>query len=455
MRKLNATVSTRPVARLTPPAVRGEVLPPLRLVRAQEKKRFKFTDAAVDRLPAPDPSGRQKIYWDEDHPGFGVLVSGVSATKTYVVQRKAPGGKTCRVKIDRTDRITLDNARIEAEPIFLHLRKGITPKAAKKAEASAQLTLKDALTIYLDHKRKRGGGPLRQKSKNDYRACVERNLQDWLDKPLREITPDMVAEKHAEIKRGIDRGEKGNKDRSIKVTGNATADGVMRILSAIWNYSDNHRPSVVTPFPANPVGRLRSDWFGVTPRNRLVKGDDLPTFHRAVQALPNLTARDYILLLLFTGMRRREAAGLRWDDLDFANRLITIPEDRTKTGSMLKLPMSDLVYRLLVARKKVGRDKSGYVFAANGKNGHLEEPKSFFSQVKEATGIAVSPHDLRRTFVTVAVSAGVSGPHLKGLVNHKLGKDVTSGYVVLTSEDLRKPAQQVADRIRELCRIRR
>jgi hypothetical protein len=40
---------------------------------------------------------------------------------------------------------------------------------------------------------------------------------------------------------------------------------------------------------------------------------------------------------------------------------------------------------------------------------------------------------------------------LKALVAHSLGDDVTAGYVQMTVERLREPAQRVADRLKDLC----
>src|SRR5262249_22280510 len=91
--------------------------------------------------------------------------------------------------------------------------------------------------------------------------------------------------------------------------------------------------------------------------------------------LDNQVARDYLLLLLFTGMRRGEAAMLRWDDVDFALRVIRLPAARTKAGRKLDLPMTDIVSGLLAARRSVGRDASGFVFPANSGSGHIEEPR--------------------------------------------------------------------------------
>ena len=93
------------------------------------------------------------------------------------------------------------------------------------------------------------------------------------------------------------------------------------------------------------------------------------------------------------------------------------------------------------------------MFPANSRSGHVEEPRHFLEQVAKATGIEVSVHDLRRTFVSVAESTEMSVYALKALVNHSLGGDVTAGYVQHSVERLRVPAQRVADELRRLCRI--
>ena len=59
----------------------------------------------------------------------------------------------------------------------------------------------------------------------------------------------------------------------------------------------------------------------------------------------------------------------------------------------------------------------------------------------------MTPHDLRRTYVTVAENTDISALALKALVNHSLGDDVTAGYVQMTVDRLRDPAQRVADRL--------
>lgn len=201
---------------------------------------------------------------------------------------------------------------------------------------------------------------------------------------------------------------------------------------------------------ANPV-RDRKLWFKVARRERMVPAEDLPKFYGAVAGLANAVQRDYLLLLLFTGLRRREAATLRWEDVDLRKRTLRIPAEVAKAGRKLDLPLTDVVHDMLVARRALGDSK--FVFPANSESGHVEEPKFALTQVAAACGVRVSVHDLRRTFLTVAESCDISPLALKSLVNHSVGGDVTAGYVQMTPDRLREPAQRVCEKLKELCGI--
>jgi len=175
----------------------------------------------------------------------------------------------------------------------------------------------------------------------------------------------------------------------------------------------------------------------------------LPAFYAAVEALEHPVFRDYIKLLLFTGMRRdEEAASLTWAMIDFTNRVIRVPGSQTKNDEPLDLPMPSFVRDLLVARRSLG--DSHWVFPA-GRAGHIGDPTPHFKAVAATCGVRVSAHDLRRTFITVAESCDFSEWVVKALVNHTLGRsDVTGGYIQMTPERLRKPMQKVCDRLLEL-----
>ena len=115
------------------------------------------------------------------------------------------------------------------------------------------------------------------------------------------------------------------------------------------------------------------------------------------------------------------------------------------------MPLTDYVHDLLVARRAIGRTE--FVFHADSKSGHLEHPHYFLTQIAKETGVKISVHDLRSTYITIAESCEISPIALKALVNHSQGRDVTAGYVQIVVERLRPAAERVTDRLKQLCGI--
>ena len=133
------------------------------------------------------------------------------------------------------------------------------------------------------------------------------------------------------------------------------------------------------------------------------------------------------------------------------NGILHIPEDRVKAKRKFDLPMSDFVRDMLIARRAIGN--AGVVFPAPSRSGHIRDVAYPLAIVETQTGIKVSAHDLRRTFITVAESCDISPIALKALVNHSTGKDVTSGYVIFTADRLREAGQKVCDKLKTLCGV--
>ena len=129
--------------------------------------RLKLTQCAVEKLSAPDPAGKQTLHWDTEIKGFGVLCSGTTKAKTYVVQRDMPGGRTRRMTIAPTNVIALDEARRRAESTLADLYRGVDPKLAARGTA----TLRATLDAYLEARK-----DLRPASIRSYHLGVERYL---------------------------------------------------------------------------------------------------------------------------------------------------------------------------------------------------------------------------------------------------------------------------------------
>jgi integrase len=391
---------------------------------------IKLTKTAMERLRAPHSNGKQKLIWDAELKGFGLLLSGKTTARTYVVQRRLPDGRERRVTIAGVAEWeaagkTVDDARAEAAKQLVNLRAGRDPKVERRAG----LTVQQVLDEYIEARPK-----LRDRSKEDMRKTVKRYLSDWLNLPLRQITGDMVEERHRSIQKEIATREKKREsevtkreakrgttdgtasrarppqddDHAIKRTGHHAADGAMRAVRSLWYFAAERDPSLNAL--SNPVGRLRRSWFRSPQkdrRERRVRSDQLPVFHKAVRELDGTIARDYLLLLLYTGMRREEAASLKWTDVDLVERIIHVRRVRTKGDRKLNLPMSDLVHGLLVSRRAVGAE-GPYVFPGDGKKGYIAEPRYPLGEVYKATGIYVSAHDLRRTYLDIAEATEMS-----------------------------------------------
>ena len=154
---------------------------------------------------------------------------------------------------------------------------------------------------------------------------------------------------------------------------------------------------------------------------------------------------DFLLVLLFTGLRRQEAAQLLWKNVDLKDRTLLIPDP--KNHEPLNLPLSDFLIDLLTERKELA--VNGYVFPGRDGEGYLIEPKRQIQKVIEQSNVQFTIHDLRRTFITIADSLEISAYAIKRLVNHKMKDDVTAGYIISDIERLRGPMQRITDSLLE------
>lgn len=394
---------------------------------------MKLTKTKVDNLPLPAKG--QAFYRDDIVMGFAVRVT-ASGVKSFVVEKRITG-VVRRKTLGRYGVLTVEEARKEAQKFLGKVATGIDPIAEQREREAQRVTLGQAFEEYVTLRHGLKPGTL-----HDYRRSMREFFPDWLNRPLQTISKDAVAQRHAK-----------NSHRPVR------ANNAFRVLRAVYNfargqYEDAEGRSL---FPQNPVDRISHNraWYRVSRRRTIIKWDQLPAWFEAVEVLRatshDISARtvaDFLLVLLFTGMRRSEGLTLRWADVDFANRSFTLRD--TKNREPHTLPLSDFVFDLLLARKE--GSGSAYVFPGEGENGHLVEPRPQIRKVIARSEVNFTLHDLRRTFISAAEALDISMYTIKRLANHKLGNDVTTGYIVSDVERLRGPMQQVTDFL--LCRAK-
>ncbi len=172
--------------------------------------------------------------------------------------------------------------------------------------------------------------------------------------------------------------------------------------------------------------------------------------------------RVLVHLLAYCGLRWGEAIGLRVKHLDLLRRRLTVVEnavqvnmrvavDTPKGHDARTVPIPKFLVDEL-ARQCAGKDREDLVFP--GRDGtHLLRPVSFtgwFIKAVEKSGVPrVTPHDLRHTAASLAVSAGVNVKALQRMLGHKSAAMTLDTYADLFDDDLNAVAPAL-DKARKL-----
>ena len=385
---------------------------------ANTSVQVKLTKSVVDgALPVVrDGATVQRLYLDTEIKGFGVCVG--AKTKTFFAQRDV-NGKTVRVTIGRYGVYTVSQAREEAKELLIRMGRGANPNREKEQRRVASLTFGDALEVHLGSNKRRAARTI-----GDYRYLAEQYLHDWLTRPLSDVTRKDCRDRHQKI---------GTKH------GPYVANSAFRVFRAAYNTA----LKVHDELGVNPA--IAVDWFEEKRRKAAIPSALLAGWHREVMAMSNPIRRDYLLFVLFTGLRRENASSVRWSDVDWPNRALLVPTP--KSGIPFHLPLSDTLLGLLKSRQQCEQTvtifgNSPWVFPADSESGHIAEPREQFD-------VSFTIHGLRNTFMTVAESLDVSPYAIKMLVNHSTPdkQDVTAGYITPELDRLRAPMQQITDRL--------
>lgn len=119
---------------------------------------------------------------------------------------------------------------------------------------------------------------------------------------------------------------------------------------------------------------------------------------------------------LHTGMRRGEQYRLRWEDVNRRTGIISIP--RSKHGERRYIPVNSIADTALEALWQ-RRDASGYVCPGTA-GGRGRDWRRWFEEAVVAAGITnFHWHDLRHTFASRLVMAGVDLRTVQELMGHK------------------------------------
>ncbi|ACD97196.1 tyrosine-type recombinase/integrase [Trichlorobacter lovleyi] len=394
-------------------------MPSLKITKANLKEIVKPTAGQVD-------------YFDTELAGFGVRATKEALT-FFVRARQRGTSKKPFIHIGAFGLYTCEQARAQATGYLQKLKEGINPHPDRQPKL-VTITVADLHRQYMSTKKTLAPATIRQ-----YAAWMENHFKDWLTLPADTITGSMVLER-LEL---------------MEITnGKSQAINAVKLLRSLFRFGLALHPGVIHRNPVDGVREVRErDWAKKKRRITFIKPEDLPIWFKAVNAYDNPKGRDYMLLLLYTGLRRNEAARLKWSDIDFKRKAFTFTPEKKRgekpEDDQVTMPMSEQLYKLLLKRRAAGYENE-YIFPGKHPAPFLSNPDNYKRDIIAASGVQFCFHDLRRTFITIAEGLDVPHYSLKALLNHSMGNDVTGGYIQITTERLREPMQKIADRITEL-----
>lgn len=384
--------------------------------------KLKLTAASVRDLP--HPARGQVLYLDTALPGLGLRVT--PGAKTWVCEASV-SGRNRRVTLGPVTTYTPDDARREAKKVLGRMAAGEDPNAAKAAARFKGITLGKAYEDFMKARQ------LKPSTRQTYEICMRQHFADWFKREMVTISPLMMVQRHGKI---------------ADTAGPGAANGSARVFRSIWNYTRALTAAAdgSKTLPESPTQRLTDlrQWSKLQRRTGHLTEDMFPEFGKALTILRedcgNASYADFVEVLLRTGLRRSEAAGLRWDNVSLSNLTLTVHD--TKNHKSHSLPLSRQLETLMKQRLEFATGDLVFPGCA--------DPRKSLARLCKLIGADITAHDFRRTFATVADSCDLSGYTIKRLLNHALGNDVTAGYVVSDVGRLRSAMQRISDRIDHL-----
>ena len=365
-----------------------------------------LTAAAVDRFKA-NPEKRQEIP-DGLLSGLYLVVQ-PSGAKSWAVRYRY-AGKPCKLTVGSYPAFDLAAARREAKEALQQVQLGADPAQIKLAQRRAHAAEDDFRSVAAlwvnkaQRPRRRSWQPtarflgLVPDSKDPQRLnTLKGSLVDrWGDRKISDIT-------RADIIAALDKIH----DRAPIV-----ANRTLAHLRALFNWAVSRDLIALNPCAGvKPPAEERS-------RDRLLSDDELKRIWNAAGTI-GWPFGPIVRLLILTGQRREEVAGMRWGELGLDRGLWTLPRGRVKNDTGHEVPLSGPAIEILRGLHRV-RD-SDLVFTTTG-----DHRVSGFSKAKDRITAAAGVqdwrlHDLRRKAASGMARLGISLPVIEKILNHSSG----------------------------------
>lgn len=255
----------------------------------------------------------------------------------------------------------------------------------------------------------------------------QRTVTDWIGSMRRHVFPVIGTRKvdtlrPADFKRVLQPLYNQHKNMNIKVK--QRCHEVMRWCWA-HEYTENN--------PVDAVDMLLAKRETVTVHHPAIPWPDVWRFVQDKLSMrPRTGARACLLFLILTAVRSGEARGARWDEMDFENKVWTIPAERMKRAREHRVPLSDAAVNLLEEQREYGLHDE-LVFPSARGNAELSD-MALLNILRKAnvksdvSGRVATVHGFRSSFRNWAADSEYSTEIAERALAHNIGNAVQAAY---------------------------
>jgi integrase len=371
-----------------------------------------FTDKMIRGLKHPS-TGQYDRFESGKIKAFGIRVG--KRTKTFFVGVRI-NGKYRRISLGQYDEdglvgLSLKQARDRAYDVVKDAQAGITPETKQRRDSRG--TFGAVCEAYMiDHAHS-------LRSRYEMQRYINKDLAVWHARQMREIT----------------RGDIKELIRVKARTAPIAANRLMSLVSRIFNWA--LKEELIDSSPAMRLDRPGKE----VERDRNLTSDEIRIVWNGFDRL-GYPFGHLFKLLLVTGQRRGEVAGMKWSEISEDGW--KLPNERSKNGKGHLIPLTGLAREIIATCPQI----ADHVFISR-----QNKPVSAFGDAQKRIKGDLEPwvlHDLRRTAATQWRTLGIDKLVVSKLLNHTEG-GVTRIYDRYAADPEKSAAmERWANRLREI-----
>lgn len=352
------------------------------------------------------PDGKHSV-----GPNLNLVVRGNS--RTYVF-RYSVDGKRKEKSLGSAEKISISQAREQAEKFRVGLSEGHAPKTNKEVlvenvrkeeaptfEAYALKTIDKIASVRMWKNAKHKAQWFSTVKTYALPVLGKKKLADIKKQDILEVLNPIWLTKNETASRVRGRLE--------NIFSYAVSDGLMEFNPALW------RGNLDRELP--PPGKVQKTEHHEAMTLEELQGK-IGCFYPA-----NNRTRQVILFTILTASRVGESVPARWDEIDFKNKVWSVSSERRKDGKTYphRVPLSTQVVELLKSLDRTGE----YIFSIKDT---LGSRYSLALLLKRMTGTQATMHGFRSTFRDWAAENGVPDTVAEKCLMHATGNAVVQAY---------------------------